>query len=386
MKAPLSEQVKQRLLSAILAGQYGPEGLLPTIRDLARRLKVSTNTVQKAIHQLSSEGVVEARPGRGIVVKSVGRPPGGSRLVGVPLPYDRLEPLRRDRGWPHGVLIPLRDRLAEAGYSAVFCPLLNVDELAVVEHLRGLNLAGIVLFEVYNDHLVTEIAALRLPMVSMDYDTSHLGIPSVVFDNAWGGFQAARHLIDHGHRHIVSLHPRHRRRVGRNPFLDAVDKERVEGFRLAMMSAGLAVRLEDFTLVTDSPAGEAVGESGVLQERLAALFETQPVPTALMCRNDGIARIVAEHLRELALRVPEDVSIIGFGDAAMEFSPGKRLTSIWVDRDGMGRTAAQYILREMKQRTPVPHRHVLPTHVAGYDSVADLRRAAVHSATRPGAG
>jgi len=386
MDGRLSEQVKQKLLSAILSGQFGPNGPLPTIRELARSFKVSTNTVQKAIHELSRDGIVEARPGRGTVIKSAGPANGDSRLVGVPLPYADLEPLDPDGRWPHAVLISLRERLAEAGHSMVLCPLLDVDELAVVEHLSGLGLGGIALFEVYNDHLVTEIRELRLPMISMDYDTSHLGISSVVFDNAWGGYQATRHLIDRGHRHIVSLHPWHRRRVGRNPFLDAVDRERVEGYRLAMMAAGLSVRTEEYVVGDRALRDEVLDTAGtVLRAKLLELFGTRPIPTAIMCRNDSVAHAIVRELRALEIRVPEDVSVVGFGDERTEFAPGRRLTSVWVDRDGMGATAAQYVLREMKRLGGSPRCHRLPTRLAEHDSVADICRAAVGDAAQTGA-
>ncbi len=362
MPVPLSEQIRQRLLSAIMSGRYGPEGPLPTIRELARSFKVSTNTVQKAIHQLCEEGILEARRRRGTVIRSVQLRARNSRRVAVALPYGRTEGLDRRRGWPDTVLIPLRQRLAEAGYSLVLCPLLDMDEFAIVEHLRGLELAGIVLFEVYNDHLVTEIRELRLPMVSADYDAFHLGISSVVFDNAWGCFQATRFLIERGHRHIVTLHPHHTRRIGRNAFRDAVDKERVEGYRLAMKDAGLPVRIEEFPKADDA-----------FRVKLLELLAGPVIPTALVCRDDRVAQAVAKQLQALEFRIPQDISVIGFGDEGLEFAPGRRLSSVWVDREGMGQTTAQYVLREMKKPSQFPQRHVLPTQVVDYDSVSPIR-------------
>ena len=125
-----------------------------------------------------------------------------------------LEPLRRDRGWPHGVLIPLRDRLAEAGYSAVFCPLLNVDELAVVEHLRGLDLAGIVLFEVYNDHR-NPFGGILLrdptPHVSGADDPNALPVPPISLAHV-SSFPVFRPTQESRRRLVMAAAARKRRR------------------------------------------------------------------------------------------------------------------------------------------------------------------------------
>jgi DNA-binding LacI/PurR family transcriptional regulator len=374
----LSEQVRQKLLSAILSGGYGPGQPLPTIRELARVFKVSANTVQAAIHELSRAGVVEARRGRGIVVKMASRPGRRSRRVGVPLPYG-IRKLRRDGLWPHTPLLALRDRLAEAGLDIVLVPLVQMNELEIVEHIRRLGVAGIVLFEVYNDRLVMEIRELQLPTASMDYDTSHLGIPSVVFDNAWGGFAAARFLIERGHRHMMTVHVPKTHKVGQNPFLEPVDAWRVEGFRLALMNAGLPVRIEDLPL---GDPDQWTGP-GPMRTRLLELLGSAPAPTALFCRNDHIAQGVAAQLRALEYRVPEDISIVGFGDEGLQFAPGRRLTSVWVDSVGLGQTAAQCILRQIKQAGASPMRHVLPTHIAVHDSVADVHSPGVAAAVTP---
>jgi DNA-binding LacI/PurR family transcriptional regulator len=358
MGETLSQQLRGRILTAILEGRYRPGEPLPSIRALGRMFKVSTRTVQKAIRALREEGVVEARGRKGVFVKSVGLVADRSRQIAVASPYGPAA-LREGGGYPGSVVAALDARLRAADYSLVLCPLRRMNELEVVEHLQGLGLAGIALLEVDNDRLVMDIRDLRLPMVSMDYDTYRLGVCSVVFDNVWAGFLAAELLIDRGHRAIVALHAQHTRQVGGNPFIDAVEEDRMAGYRIAMKHAGLPVRVERF------PAGPAA-----LHRRMTQLFKAPARPTALVCKNEFDALSAIAELRAMELAVPRHVSVLCFGGAPAAFGPGKRIGAIRVDCAGMGRTAARFLLEEIAGRTQQPQRRVLPVKAVLGHSVA----------------
>lgn len=358
MPKNLSVEIKQRLLASIQEGRYRPGSLLPPIRTLAGTFKVSTKTVQKAVNALSGEGLIEAKPGKGLFVRSGTGKTKRSRKIVVPMPYSDQNS-KEPSGFPGGAITALRQGLKNAGYNVAAVPLSQMEELAIINHIRDLNPAAIILCEVDSDHLITELRQLMLPMISMDYNAFHLGISSVIFDNLWSGFEATQLLISQGHRHIVGLHPQYRRSIGGNAYVDSVEEHRLDGYRLAMMNAGFKPRVDIY-----APGNEP------MRMKLLELFGCRPSPTALFCKNDGQALFITRELMSMGYRIPEDVSLVAFGASGSEFAPGKKVTSVWNDCEGMGRTAAEFLLSELKEKTDYPKLHRLPTRIEMGDSVA----------------
>jgi len=345
-----SDQIKRRLLQCIQEGRYETGHGLPTIQELARTFQVSTKTVQKAIHALRKEGVINAKRGVGLSVRSPGPRIGRGRRVGLVFPnaprYVEQQP------YPGTVIRELEAELRRSKLTLVRCPLETMERMALTDRLARLKLAGLVLFEIDNDSMILEFRELRLPMVSMDYDAYRHGVPSVVFDNAFGSFQATKHLVGLGHRGIAFLRPLLRNPMF-SPSLDAVEEERLKGYRIAMLDAGLPTEIREFE---NQPAA--------LRQALQELLGRRPAPTALVCVADWSARAIAREIMRMGFRVPEDLSLVGFGDYGLEIAPGRRLTSVWVDYEGMGRTAGQILKDVLEGNGPRARRAVLPARLA----------------------
>lgn len=141
--------------------------------------------------------------------------------------------------------------------------------------------------------------------------------------------------------------------------MDVVEDERMQGYRIAMIDAGLPVRVEEFA---SAPK--------VVEEHLLRLLGRRPAPTALLCKSDHAAKEVAKEVQDLGYRVPEDVSVMGFGGEKHAFAKGRRLGTVWLDAAGMGRTAARFLLDELKGEMDRPQRCMLPGKITPYDSVA----------------
>lgn len=360
MRYTPSFRVQQQLLRYIRDRAFTPDEPLPTIVALAKTLGVSKNTVQKAVHALSAEGVIEAKRGKGLFVKSIVRRARKSKTVGLIYP-NRPEYINQSP-YPTEVVGALKRGLDESGFSLEPYSLVEVERLTFVDHFRSLQLAAVVLFELDNDLLISELLELRLPTVSIDYDAYRVGISSVVFDNLYGVFQSARHLIEMGHQHIVFMRPLLRGRFGINQWLNAVEDERMQGYRLAMLESGLEPAVVEYEIAPDS-----------LPETLLNLLARRPAPTGFVCVADWSAKRVMERASELGYRIPEDLSVIGFGDGEVEFTPKRRISSVKVDRKGMGENAARLLLQAMKGGRAVPERVVLPTKLLIRDSVARVK-------------
>ena len=354
-----SNQIKRQLMRYILEGRYTPGTTLPTIQVLSDTLKVSTKTVQKAIHALSAEGLIEAKRGVGLTVKATAAQTGRKREIGLIHPntadYPRQEP------YPGLVLKALQKALKKEDYTVVPWSLASADPLTIVETIAERHWSGAVLLEIDSDPIILELRETRIPLVSMDYDASRHGISSVIFDNILGTFQATKLLIGKGHRNIAFLRPLVRNPVISRNSADWVEGVRLDGYRLAMIDAGLTVTYREFTNNADS-----------LNAALLNLFACRPAPTACVCVADWSAQNIAARLIEMGFRIPEDVSITGFGYSEMEFSPGKVLSSVNLEYAEMGTVAARLIVEALQTPTHPVRRHVLPTHIVEKDSVAAI--------------
>ncbi|GIX31294.1 MAG: DNA-binding transcriptional regulator CytR [Porticoccaceae bacterium] len=192
------------------------------------------------------------------------------------------------------------------------------------------------------------------PLVMIGEYTGGFAVPRVGIDNVRAGADATAHLVGLGHRRIAFL-------GGPEDF--TLCQERLAGFRKVMAEAGLGVP-PDYVLFGDFKLDEGY--------RMARhLFATcaEP-PTALFCANDEIAMGAMKALRELAIAVPERVSLIGFDD--LEIAPylSPPLTTIHQPRRTMGRTAMEMLVELIEGRAVAEPRPILAHRLVVRDSTA----------------
>ncbi len=167
-----------------------------------------------------------------------------------------------------------------------------------------------------------------LPIVTLAYPLEGPHVINVDVDNIDGSYQAARHLTSLGHRRIGVV-------AGPCGWKAAVD--RVEGARRALAEVGESLEplqvenCADWTLEAGYTAVRA------LWRRLAGL-------TALICANDWIALGVYRFLREQSLRIPSDVSIVGFDDLPICLYADPPLTSVGQPRLALGRLLTKFLV------------------------------------------
>lgn len=178
-------------------------------------------------------------------------------------------------------------------------------------------------------------------------------VPTVGSANWSGGLAAVRHLIELGHERIAVIS---------GPTDMMCSHARVDGYRAAMTSAGLAVR-DDWILHGDfHTTGGAAGA-----RRLLDLAEP---PTAIFAGSDLQALGVYEVARERGLRIPDDLSVVGYDDLPLAQWLSPRLTTINQPLEEMGRQAARLAIRLARgERREIP-RLDLATSLVVRDSTA----------------
>lgn len=194
-----------------------------------------------------------------------------------------------------------------------------------------------------------------LPLVAIDAQTSLQKSVLSVGSNHWGGgMQAGQHLVDLGHRRIAY--------VGgskNNPGL----RERFAGFREILDGEGIEL---DPSLVSEEGMGTA-------HDAVARMLRAGDAPTAIFASNDADALGAVRAIHEAGLRVPEDVSVVGYDDTYAAVVPSPNLTSVHAPLQAIGHLATTTLLALGAGEHPVSNRLELATELIVRDSTRAIR-------------
>ncbi|WP_431933371.1 LacI family DNA-binding transcriptional regulator [Nonomuraea jabiensis] len=211
------------------------------------------------------------------------------------------------------------------------------------------------------DHLTTrQLAALsriQLPLVVIDpLHLPHAGVTSVGSTNFAGGLAATQHLLSLGHRRIAYLG---------GQATAACNQARLHGYRAAMEAEGVPV-----------PPGYTRSGHFRYQDGLecgGAVLDLPEPPTAIFAGCDESALGVMEAARARGLRIPEDLSIVGFDDTQMARMASPPLTTIRQPLREMGGVAVRTALRLAAGEKIDSHHVELATELVVRASTADVR-------------
>ncbi|MBV9231728.1 MAG: substrate-binding domain-containing protein, partial [Chloroflexi bacterium] len=172
-----------------------------------------------------------------------------------------------------------------------------------------------------------------------------------------GPLFAVRHLIERGHRAILHVTALKRRTLRR----------RYEAYQAALAEAGIAYD-PDLVLVLDEPFTMVSA-----YERMKALLaEQSPRFTAVFCTNDLSAYGVARALQEANLRIPQDISLIGYDDLPTSEFMSPPLTTVHVESEALGVMAVQRLMERTLTPNLVPIRVELFSRLVERQSVATI--------------
>jgi LacI family transcriptional regulator len=328
-------------------------------RKVAQQAGVSIGTVSRVVN--NKPGVSEATRQRVLAVIHELRytPPKRSSLPGVthigllvrPFPQRLLFNAFYGDVY-HGVELMCRDLRINMSLSTLDVADRSLGSLPVL--VTDERIAGIILLGALRPEIVESIAAsVRVPLVLVDNWYSRCPWDSIMIDNVAGMSLATEYLIGHGHRHI-SL-------VGGPAHPSIV--ERRAGYEQALRERGL----EPFVV----PQPDMEPENG--EEAVEDLLRARPETTAILCSNDSLAVGVLKRLRLLGRRVPEDMSLLGFDDIALAQHITPPLTTMHVDRRGMGRSAVELLVGRLNTPDRAPTKLMVGVSLIERGSVAQPR-------------
>lgn len=317
-----------------------------TSHDVAKLAGVSQPTVSRALRddprvsQATREKVKRAAEALNYVPSEAGRTLStrATHRVGV-IVTDMTNPF-----YPH-VVAPLHDELQRLGYRMMLLTERS-DEAVAEEKLLDQSLDGVVLATATTDSRLPALLERRgMPYVFLNRDTGRSGDFASVVDNEGGGRLVAQELVGLGHRRIAGIFGAANTTTGR---------DRELGFRLALADAGIG--LPDDRVVR----GAFEYETGYAA--LPSLLEAAEPPTAVFCGNDVVAIGVLNAALAAGVKVPDDLTVIGFDDLPMAAWEVFRLTTVRHDLGELACQAARLLARRIAGEVDANgERLVLPT-------------------------
>jgi LacI family transcriptional regulator len=310
-----------------------------TIRELARMSGVSVGTVSRALN-----GYTDVRPETRERIMRLAReldytPAAAARslvtqrshVIGVFLETGEGHP---DIQHPffHEVVGGLKQRVGAAGFDLLLFasehPGNGYGPHSYLKRARHHAVDGVALMGLTaDDPEVRRLVRAELACVGIDMEVDGPRAEIVMSDNVAGARQAVEHLTQLGHRRIATITGMLESRPG---------SDRLRGYRAAVQAAGLAYRDEYVAY------GDFYVESG--RAGAARLLSLPEPPTAIFAAADMMAIGAVRAVTELGLRVPQDVSVVGFDDIQLAPHLNPPLTTLRQDKLGLGVAAGEALI------------------------------------------
>jgi len=329
----------------------------PTIRDIVNATGYSLGTVSQALN--NKLGVapetrayvfeVAQKLGYPIKARSNYYPPDELKTVGLLIKQDKDLPYSINPFYSY-VLAGAERECQRMGITLMFASI-EVDGYNRVNQWPSMifnrDIDGLIIVGTFLEDTIAQVDNQAKAVVLVDAYASKLQVDSIVTDNLNGALNAVNYLIACGHTRIGL--------IGSTPDAYPSIRERRKGYTRALKQAGI------------EPAYIEGGYEATLN-----LLRRNPEITAIFACNDNVAIGVMNAAQELNLRIPDDLSIVGFDDIdlAQEVSPP--LTTVHVNKTLMGTLAVRHLRDQLELEDRVSLTTVISTKLMVRGSVRVL--------------
>jgi DNA-binding LacI/PurR family transcriptional regulator len=323
-----------------------------TIEDVAKRAGVSKGTVSAVINAKNSVKTATRNHILEIMKELHYRPKGVARNLKNGRGENSIGVIIKDLSYPFytSIALGVRKYANEKGYSVIVSSSENDHEcekkfshLFSSKDIKGAIIAPIVEGEAEIEHLF-KLKMINYPFVLLE-NVRGIQANVVAIDNIRAIKKAVKYLIDSGHKKIVHF-------AGPPP--SSHTQERIEGFRHAFSERTLVFNNDMIV-----PIGSQYEESRAKTIEYFKDKKKQDYPTAIVCFNDQQALAVMTVLRELNIRVPDDISIVGNDDIYYAQIYPVPLTTIRAPKEEIGIKAAEILIRNIEANTLLPTEKVI---------------------------
>lgn len=330
------KQIKEIIKGRIVDGNIVPDQKIESENELAERFSVSRHTIRQALNELVHEGWLYRHQGRGTFCKRQTQKKEAlqiERTIGI------ITTSISDYIFP-SIIRGIEMQLSSNGYNMLLASTNHeIDrEKKCLESILSNKLDGLIVeptkSALYNPNLNSylNIERNKIPYVMINSYYSELQPASITVDDEKGGFLAAEHLIQLGHKRIVGIF-----KVD-----DLQGVNRMKGFMRAHRENNITIH--PGTIISYNTEEKKVKP----KQEVLRLLESSERPTAFFCYNDEIALQILDVLREKELKVPEDISIVGFDDSQLATASEVKITTLTHPKMEMGQLAAKMVVEAIE--------------------------------------
>lgn len=313
--------------------------LLPTESELAENLNIHQNTVKRGLKKLANKGYIYRKQGKGTYVGNGAKKSfdNNNNIIGI-----IVEDVLSESPLCRGIVKGVDDFLMNYEYNYILGNSDNSYEKMqeYLEQFFKKNVSGIILIplQINNQHqknydIVNDIIKRNCPVVLVDRYLKGTPLDYVTTDNEKGGYIITSHLIELGHKNIACIF---------EPFCSTLE-ERLIGYKVAFAEKGLSYS-KRFIYWSEERLDEA-GKTGVKH-----LLKSDIEFSAIMCSNDFVARGAFKELKKNKIKVPEEVSLVGYDNSLIATSLSVPLTSYQQDSYKMGLKAAELLMERINNK------------------------------------
>lgn len=334
-----------------------------TIRDIAQATGVSATTVSNVIHGKDNRVSAETIQKINNAIKELGYVPnmsarslvaGSSKVIGfVNHVVTRNDANVMEDPFHSAAIGAIESTLRENGYYLMLRTVETAEEL--VTFLQNWNVSGLFFTGIFRDKFFDSVAGLHIPVVLLDSYVHNPQFCNVGLEDFNGCYNATRYLIEKGHRHIAFASPSIKD--------GGVLQERFLGYKAALAEASIPFDKKlVFQQEMDIAACKIVSDEMI----------KHPEITGLVVSADIMAAGIMTGLKSHGIRIPEDISIVGFDDINIAQLVSPPLTTIHQDMNLKGRLAVDFMMQLLNGNTPEITEITLPTKLIERESVKSL--------------
>ncbi|MFC1481372.1 substrate-binding domain-containing protein [Candidatus Neomarinimicrobiota bacterium] len=329
----LYQQIAEQIREQIFSGKLKPDDRIATQNELAAQYGVSLITVKKALAELSSEGIIYSRVGKGTFITA-------TPMRKAQVPHKSIGLVLSDLTTPFFSLIvqSAEKKTSELGYNLLLKSSSDREEKeeTQIAHFQNIGVRGVIIASMGHHHQATngilQLQEKKFPFIMVSYvqneDISYIGT-----DHVYGAQLATEHLIDLGYKRIGYINSEE---------TDILGQLRQQGYERALVASGHGV---DKDIIFQQPLTNGKNQFQAGYQLGLQFAKVDNRPDAIFAFNDLTALGFEQSVLSQGLRIPEDVAIVGFDNIERDLYAPVPLTTVRPPTSTIGALAVETLVR-----------------------------------------
>jgi len=332
-----------------------------TIKEIAKLANVSQSTVSKALNdkpdvsQETRRKIIELAKQHDFVPNAFGKGLKSRTTENIGVIFCRESQPLSGNPFYSRVLEGIEAELAMNNYNLVLQLIPESQQEMLPKMVRQRQVDGLILVGIFQEQFIQNVLSNNINIVLIDPKIIIDNCSQILIDNEHGAFIATQYLIQKGHQRIGFI----------SGDLERLSfKQRFDGFKKALKYNDISV---DKNLIMTSGL-----EKGYYHVKNLLNLENQP--TAIFAANDINAIHGYKAIQEKNLRIPGDISIIGFDDIDLAKYSTPSLTTVRVYKEELGSIGVRTLLQMISGENKTPVTTIVPTRLIERESVKGLEK------------